>query len=77
MSAITEGSATAALRRTYSGNDVIVELSGVADQQYVTIALSNVAAVGGDAGGSAMVRLGFLVGDVNGSRVVSLADLGR
>jgi hypothetical protein len=54
---------------------VILTLAGVADAQYVTLALANVTAVGGTTGGAASVRIGFLAGDVNGSRSVSLSDL--
>jgi hypothetical protein len=72
---ITEGIATASAP-TFSGNDVIVNLAGVNNQQYVTISLTNVASADGGTGGSASVRVGFLVGDVNQNRVVSLADLG-
>jgi hypothetical protein len=71
--AITEGSATAAAP-TFSGNDVIVGLTGVNNQQYVTIALTNVSSVDGGTGGSASVRVGFLLGDVNQSRVVTVSD---
>jgi Calx-beta domain len=70
---ITEGIATAGTP-TFSGNSVIVPLTGVADQQYVTIALSNVATAAGTGNGS--VRIGFLLGDVNQNRVVTVADLG-
>jgi hypothetical protein len=72
---ITEGVATAA-PPTFSGNSVIVSLTGVNNQQYVTIALTNVGSPDGSTGGSASVRLGFLVGDVNQNRVVTLSDLG-
>ena len=72
---ITEGTATAGAP-TFSGNDVIVALGGVTNQQYVTVALTNVASTDGGAGGSGSVRVGFLTGDVNQSRVVSIADLG-
>jgi hypothetical protein len=71
--AITEGTATAGTL-TFSGNSVIVPLTGVADQQYVTLSLSNVATAGGTGSGS--VRIGFLLGDVNQNRVVTVADLG-
>jgi len=71
---ITEGTATAGAP-TFSGNDVIVGLTGVTDRQYVTIALANVASVDGGSGGSGSVRVGFLLGDVNQSRVVLLSDL--
>ena len=71
---ITEGTATAGAP-TFSGNDVIVGLTGVTDRQYVTISLTNVASSDGGTGGSGSVRIGFLVGDVNQNRVVTLADL--
>jgi hypothetical protein len=74
MATITEGTATAGAP-TFSGNDVIVGLTGVSDKQYVTIALTNVSAVDGGTGGTASARVGFLLADVNQNRVVSLADL--
>jgi hypothetical protein len=73
--AVTEGTATAGAP-TFSGNAVVVNLTGVADQQYVTVSLTNVASTDGGTGGSGSVRIGFLAGDVNQSRVVTLADLG-
>ena len=73
--AITEGTATVGTP-TFSGNDVIVALTGVADQQYVTVSLANVASTDGGTGGVGSVRLGFLLGDVNQNRTVTLADLG-
>jgi len=72
---ITEGTATGAAP-TFSGNDVVVGLTGVNNQQYVTVSLTNVASVDGGTGGSGSARIGFLVGDVNQNRVVTLADLG-
>ena len=73
--AVTEGTGTAGAP-TFSGNDVIVPLTGVANAQYVTITLSSVGSADGGAGGSASIRVGFLLADVNQSRVVSVADLG-
>jgi hypothetical protein len=72
--AITEGTATAGLP-TFSGNLMTVPLTGVTDRQYVTVAATDVASADGGTGGSASVRVGFLQGDVNQSRVVSIADL--
>jgi protocatechuate 3,4-dioxygenase beta subunit len=72
---ITEGTAVAGTP-TFSGNDVIVGLTGVTDQHYVTIVLADVASADGGTGGSASVRVGFLLGDVNQNRVVTVADLG-
>ena len=75
-SGIGEGSANA-LAATLNGNEVTVGLTGVTDRQYVTVVLTNVSDATGNTGGSASVRIGFLLGDVNGSRVVTLADLGQ
>jgi hypothetical protein len=72
--AVSAGTAVAGAP-TFSGNEIIVPLSGVANQQYVTVDASNVASGGGGTG-SGTVRIGFLLGDVNQSRVVSVADLG-
>jgi hypothetical protein len=72
---ITEGIATAAAP-AFSGSSVIVDLTGVSNQQYVTVSLTNVASTDGGTGGGGSVRLGFLVGDVNQNRVVAVSDLG-
>ena len=72
---VTEGTATAGAP-AFAGNNVTVPLSGVANQQYVTVSLTNVASTDGGTGGSGSARVGFLAGDVNQSRVVSIADLG-
>jgi alpha-tubulin suppressor-like RCC1 family protein len=72
---ITEGTAVAAAP-TFTGNDVVVSLTGVVNAQYVTVGLSGVVAADGGVGGVVSTRVGFLLGDVNQSRVVSLADLG-
>ena len=53
-----------------------VPLTGVINQQYVTVQVSNVAAADGGFGGSSSVRVGFLLGDVDQSRVVTPGDLG-
>ena len=72
--AVTEGTATAGAP-TFSGNAVVVNLTGVADRQYVTVSLTNVASTDGGTGGSGSVRIGFLAGDVNQSRAVTMADV--
>ena len=73
--AVTEGTATAGAP-TFSGNEMRVPLSGVANEQYVSVAVSNVASADGGAGGNGSIRIGFLAGDVNQNRVVTLSDLG-
>ena len=69
---IVRGTATAGTP-TFSGNEMQVPLSGVADQQNVTIEVSN---VDGD-GGSDDVVFGFLIGDVNGDRRVNNTDVNQ
>jgi hypothetical protein len=54
-----------------------VPLTGVGNQQYVTVVVSSVEAADGGTGGSGSVRVGFLLGDVNQNRVVTLSDLGQ
>ena len=73
VAVVTEGVAVAGAP-TFAGNEMRVPLSGVANRQYVTLAVTNVTATDGGVGGGS-VRLGFLVGDVNGSRSVTLSDL--
>ena len=72
--AITEGAAVISTG-AISGNDVILNLTGVTDRQYVTISLTNITTAGGGAGGGASVRVGYLAGDVNQTRVVTFSDL--
>lgn len=54
-----------------SGNDVVVTLTGIADNKRVTITLTNVNGIGLDVSAS----LGFLVGDVNGTRSINSSDI--
>ncbi len=73
---ITEGGAVAG-GPTFSGNNMIVPLTGVANAQYVTVTgVSSVSSSDGFSGGAGSVRLGVLRGDVNGTRTVTVADLG-
>ena len=53
-----------------SGNSVVVTLTGVVDNKRVTVSIFG---VNGSGGGSAAI--GFLVGDVNGTRSVSASDI--
>jgi hypothetical protein len=73
---VTSGAATAGTP-TFSGNEMIIPLSGVTNTQYVTVAANNVAGADGSTGGAASVRIGFLLGDVSQSRVVTVSDLAQ
>ncbi len=72
---ISEGAATFGTMST-SGNDVIMNFTGVANPQYLTFNLANVIATDGGTGGTGSVRVGFLFGDANQSRQVTVADVG-
>ena len=67
--AVVGGTATAGTP-TFSGNEMRVPLTGVADVQIVTIQLSSV-----NGSGTASVDFGFLKADVNGNRTVDRPDL--
>ncbi len=72
---VTEGIATVATTQ-FSGPKMIVNLTGVTNQQYVTVSVSAVQGGDGSTNGAAAARIGFLLGDVNQNGNVSLADLG-
>jgi len=61
---------------SFSGNDMVVPLTGVGNFQYITVLVSGVAAGDVGTGGNALVRIGYLPGDVSQNRVVTLSDLG-
>ena len=56
---------------SYSGNDMIVSLTGVTDQQVLTLSTS------GGTVSPTVVPLGFLAGDTTGDRAVNAADIGQ
>jgi len=74
--AVTEGVATVGAL-TFAGSRILVPLSGVANEQYVTVVVSNVTSADGGTGGSAAKRIGFLLGDVSQNRVVTVSDLAQ
>jgi hypothetical protein len=71
---VTEGVATVSAI-AFGFNGVDVDLADVSDQQYVTVALTNMISPQSATAGSAALRVGFLAGDVNQDRVVTVADL--
>jgi uncharacterized protein (DUF1800 family) len=72
--AVTAGAATVS-NTTCSGNQVLIDLTNVANAQAVTLSLSSIVATGGSSAGSASVTFRLLEGDVNGSGSVSVADV--
>jgi hypothetical protein len=70
---VTEGTAGVGAL-SFAGSEVTVPLTGAGDIQYLTVALHDVVAQDGGTGGTGSVRVGLLMGDVNGNRVVTLAD---
>lgn len=61
---------TGSVARTFNGNEVIVTLTGVPDNRRVTVGITGV-----NGGASAQASMGFLVGDVTGSRTVNAGDI--
>jgi hypothetical protein len=60
---------------TFSGNEMIVSLTGIANQQVVTLTATNVTGQNGGIVSAASVNIGFLIGDVNANKSVSNADV--
>jgi hypothetical protein len=62
---------------SFIGAEMIVPISGVTNQQYVTVDVGAVTGTDGTSGGSGSVRVGFLLGDVSQNRVVTVSDLAQ
>jgi hypothetical protein len=58
-----------------SGNTCTINLTGVADQQYITVTLNGVLDANNASGDVVSPQLGILVGDVNASGRVDAADV--
>jgi hypothetical protein len=71
---VTEGAASSS--SSVVGSTIVVNLTNVTNQQYVTVSLTNVGSTDGGTGGVGEARIGFLAGDVNQNRVVAVSDLG-
>src|SRR5207244_7006016 len=55
----------------------VVNLTGVANAQTLTVNLSNVADSSGNFSGMVSTSLGVLIGDTNGNRVVNSSDIAQ
>jgi hypothetical protein len=72
--AVSSGSANMAGAPAIAANSVIVTLIDVLDAQTITLTLSNVSDTFGQALPETVVSADFLLGDVNGDRVVNTGD---
>lgn len=57
------------------GNDVMVTLTGIPDNQRVTVSLTGVSAVNGGAASASSLVIGFAAGDINNTRSVNSSDI--
>src|SRR5207249_1581982 len=62
---------------TFSGSEMIVSLTGIANQQVVTLTANNVTGQNGGSIGAVSVNIGFLVGDTTADRSVNSADISQ
>jgi uncharacterized delta-60 repeat protein len=62
-------------RYTASGSEIAVDISGTANGETMTINLENVS--NGSGAGNVTLRVGTLLGDVNGSGVVNASDVSQ
>jgi hypothetical protein len=62
---------------TFSGNSMLIPLSGVSDLQRLTVRATNVTNTSGGVLSTTEVTLGFIVGDTNGDSSVNSADVGQ
>jgi hypothetical protein len=62
-------------RYTASGSEIAVDIGGTANGETMTINLENVS--NGSGAGNVTLRVGTLLGDVNGSGVVNASDVSQ
>lgn len=71
---VTAGTARINGTPSFSGNSMTVNLTGVADEQNVTVSLTS---LNGDTEATGAVTFGVLAGDVNHDGIVNILDLGQ
>ena len=62
---------------SFSGSDMLVNLTGVTDKQILTLTSSNLSDVNGTNLASVAVNIGFLIGDTNQSKTVNSSDVSQ
>lgn len=75
--AVTGGTGTVSGSPTFSGRNMIVNVTGVTNAQILTVTLSNVTDVFNQIAGNTSVNIGFLIGDTNANRTVNAADIAQ
>lgn len=73
---VTSGAGTAG-SASFAGNTMSVTLTGVSDVQKVTVALNGVTGTSAQTLPTTSVSMNVLVGDVNASKVVNVADIAQ
>ena len=73
---VTAGTGTAS-SVTFSGNDMIVSLTGVTDVQVITLTVNNVTSTGGGTLTSASIDMGMIIGDTTGEGSVNSSDVSQ
>ncbi len=62
---------------SFSGNDMLVSLTGVTDVQRLTLTATNVTSTSGGILASTSLQVGFLIGDTNGNGAVNASDISQ
>jgi hypothetical protein len=74
---VTSGTGTVSGSPVFSGNTMTVNLTGVSDQQQITVTISNVMDTFGQTLPDTAVDAVILAGDTNGNRTVNAADVAQ
>lgn len=74
VAAVTSGIGSVSGALSFEGRIVVVNLTGVADDQYLTLTLTNIIDTASQAVADASATAGFLIGDANGDGTVNSGD---
>jgi hypothetical protein len=74
---VTTGTGSVSGSPTFAGNTMIVNLTGVADVQKITVTLSGVTDSFGQMLPDTAVSMNVLAGDTNGNKTVNATDIGQ
>jgi hypothetical protein len=74
---VTGGTGTVSGSPTFSGRDMIVNVTGVTNVQILTVTLSNVTDVFNQVAANSSVNVGVLIGDTTSNRAVNATDVAQ